>query len=201
MPKKISKEMIIKIRTSVLNGKTKYSIAKELGIGITTVYRHTKDILYQKQSSFDEYTIKKIRNEVLMGKSKYQIAKENGLKFGAVYYHTQDLPNKVFRKEGIQGEVLDLLKELLNYGYVFSTGKNGKQIRRLKKYLPMIQRSQIDGRSIYYLLDKNKAALNALIQNKRSRVYSYQELKEISNVFDVKLSNKEKKSVLSQKYR
>ena len=40
----------------------------------------------------------------------YQIAKDRGLRFGVVYYHTQDLPNHVYREEGIQGEVLDLLR-------------------------------------------------------------------------------------------
>lgn len=85
------------------------------------------------------------------------------------------------------------------YQYFASTGKTARQIRRLKKYLPMIQRSQFNGRSVYYLLDKNKTALNALIQKKKSKVYSFQELTEISNIFNVKLSKNEKKSVLSHK--
>jgi len=65
----------------------------------------------------------------------------------------------------------------------------------------MIKRSQVDGRSIYYLSDKNKIALTSMIRQKKSKVFSYKKLAEISNVFDVKLSKNEKKSVLSQKQR
>ena len=137
-------------------------------------------------------TIQKIREEVLKGKSKYQIAKEMGLNFGRVYYHTLDLPNHVYREEGIQGKVLDLLKELLKNGYVISTEDNTQQLRRLQKYLPMIQRSQIDRRAVYYLSDKNKVALQSMIQLKKSKVFSYQELANMSCVFDAHLSKKER---------
>ena len=65
----------------------------------------------------------------------------------------------------------------------------------------MIQRSQVDRRAVYYLSDKNKIALQSMIHQKKSKIFSYQELTEISNVFDVKLSKKDKKRVLSQKKR
>ena len=158
------KEMIRKLREEVLKGKSKYSVAKELGIGSTTVYRHAMDIPSLEQNKpLSQEKIQKIREEVLRGKSKYQIAKELGLNFGRVYYHTFDLPNHVYREEGIQGKALDLLKELLKNGYIVSTEDNTQRLRRLQKYLPMIQRSQVDRRDVYYLSDKNKMALRSII--------------------------------------
>lgn len=38
-----------------------------------------------------------------------------------------------------------------------------------------------------------------MIQSRKSKIFSYQELSSMSKVFDVKLSKKDKKSILSQK--
>jgi hypothetical protein len=65
----------------------------------------------------------------------------------------------------------------------------------------MIERAEIKRRSVYYLSDKNKVALQSMIQSKKSKIFSYQELSRMSKVFDVKLNKNEKKSVLSQKQR
>jgi hypothetical protein len=56
----------------------------------------------------------------------------------------------------------------------------------------MIQLTQIDGQSIYYLSDKNKNALQAIIALKKSRILCYRELKSITKVFGVDLSKDEK---------
>jgi hypothetical protein len=200
MTGQLSKEVIRKIRELALCGKSKQCIAKELGIGLSTVYKFAKGIPSpKKEGQFSEELIQGIREEVLRGKSKYKIAKERGLKFGAVYYYTQDLPNHVYREEGLVGKTLDLLKELLKEGYVVSTRENTHQLRRLKRYLPMIQRSQIGGGAVYYLDDKNKIALKSIIQHRKSKIFCYQEIAEISNVFDVNLSKKEKLSLFGKK--
>ena len=44
MSKRIAKETIKQIRTEVLNGKSKYQVAKEHGLNQKTVYYHTRDI-------------------------------------------------------------------------------------------------------------------------------------------------------------
>ena len=200
MTEPLPKEIIRKSREFVLCGRSKQCVAKELGIGLSTVYKYTKDIpSAKKKSQFSKEFIQQIREEVIQGKSKYQIAKDRGLKFGAVYYHTRDLPNQVYREEGLVGKTLELLKELLKEGYVVSTGENTHRLRRLKRYLPMIQRSQVGRGAVYYLSDKNKIALQSMIQRKNSKIFSYQELSTISKVFDVKLSKKERKIVLSLK--
>ena len=199
MVEPLPKEIIQKARELVLCGNSKYSVAKQLGIGITTIYKHTSDIPGNKHNKLDKITIQKIREEVLNGKSKYQIAKDMGLRFGVVYYHTQDLPHHMYREEGVQGDVLDLLKQLMKDGYVLSTSKNSVRLRRLKKSFPMVKRAEVNKRTVYYLADKNKKALQSIVDLKKSKIFSYQELSSMSRILDVKLSKKEKKSILSHK--
>ena len=153
MSRPLPKEIIRKARELILCGKSKQCVAKELGIGFSTVYKYTKDIPNaRRDGQFSRELIQQIREEVLAGRSKYQIAKDRGLKFGAVYYYTQDLPNQVYREEGLVGKTLVLLKELLKEGYVVSTGENTHRLRRLKKYLPMIQRSQFGRGAVFIIL-------------------------------------------------
>ena len=50
----------------------------------------------------------------------------------------------------VEGESLDLLKELLQNGYIH-TGKNRNKLRFLQRVFPVIKRSEFKNRSIYYL--------------------------------------------------
>ncbi len=201
MTEPLSKEVIRKIRELALCGMSKKLIAEELGIGLSTVFKFAKGIhAPKKDGQFSEKLIQEIREEVLKGKSKYQIAKERDLKFGGVYYHTKDLPNHMYPERGLVGKTLDLLKELLKEGYVVSIRENTHRLRRLQRYLPMIKRSQVGREAVFYLDDKNKIALKSIIQHSKSKIFCYQELAEISNVFDVNLSKKEKLSLLGKKH-
>lgn len=137
-------------------------------------------------------TIQKIREEILKGKSKYKVAKEMGLSEFVVYSHTADLPSIDIREPCIKGKSLELLHQLLEEGYIHSNINTQYTLRKLRKYLPMIQRTQVEGKAIYYLSDKNKSALQAMMKTKHSRVISYQELKSITKVFGVNLDNGEK---------
>ena len=62
----------------------------------------------------------------------------------------------------------------------------------------MIKRANYKGRSLYFLDDYNKTALQAMINHKESRVIDYNDLSNVSKIFDVKLSSKEKK-ILNQR--
>lgn len=100
----------------------------------------------------------------------------------------------------IRGNTLKVLKTLLTEGYVDSNTKNSSNLRTLQKHFKEIKRTQIDGKkTIYYLEDKNKKALKSIIENEGSKVISYHELANMSNVFDVNRSKKDKKTILSQK--
>lgn len=62
----------------------------------------------------------------------------------------------------------------------------------------MIQRSQIQGKAIYYLDDKNKVALQEMILRNSSKIIEYQELSQLSKIFNVKLSRDEKTTFLGK---
>jgi hypothetical protein len=136
--------------------------------------------------------IQRIREEVLKGKTKYHVAKEMGINESVVRSHTRDLPSLNRGEPNIKGKAVDLLKQLLEVGYVHSTNENYLALQRLRSILPMIQQTRIDYKRVYYLSDKNKIALQAMITRNKSRIISYQELKSISKVFGVNLSREEK---------
>lgn len=92
----------------------------------------------------------------------------------------------------IKGKAVDLLKQLLEVGYVHSTTENYLALQRLRRILPMIQLTRIDYKPVYYLSDKNKIVLQAIIRLNKSRVISYQELKSVSKAFGVDLSKEAK---------
>jgi hypothetical protein len=136
--------------------------------------------------------IQKMREEVLKGKTKYRVAKEMGLSEALVYSHTSDLPSVILGEPCIRGKTFDLLKQLLDVGYVSSTKENYQSLQRIKRFLPMIQHTRIDYQRVYYLSDRNKIALQAMISQKKTRVLSYQELKSFTRMFGVDLSCDEK---------
>lgn len=140
--------------------------------------------------------IQKIREEVLKGKSKYRVAKDMNLSEFIVYSHTSDLPSINLREPCIRGKSLEILQQLLQEGYVHSNIDTYNVLRKLRRYLPMIQRTQIEGKAIYYLSDKNKIALQAMIKTKHSKIISYQELKSITKVFGVNLDTIEKERIV-----
>lgn len=136
--------------------------------------------------------IQRMREEVLSGKTKYHVAKEIGINESVVRSHTRDLPSVKRGEPYIKGKAFDLLKQLLEVGYVHSTNENYQALQRLRRFLPMIQHTRIDYKGVYYLSDKNKDALQAMISLNKSRIISYQELKSITKVFGVNLSRDEK---------
>ncbi|MFO7677755.1 MAG: hypothetical protein R6V50_05175 [Thermoplasmatota archaeon] len=142
--------------------------------------------------------IEKIRKEVLNGKSKYGVAKELGLSDSIVYYHTRDIPSKSPGRSEIRGKTLDLLKQLLQDGYVYGQRHTSSQFRTLRKHFPVIKRAEFDKRTVFFLEDKNKAALSAMISQKKSRVISYRDISNISKVFNVGLKMNEKHQLLGR---
>jgi len=125
-------------------------------------------------------------SEELINKIRYYVKKYNS---------KRDTANKLGLSydTGIYGKTLDLLKELMWNGYAFSSGKYGlKEYIKLKEYFPQIRRTKMYGRMIYYLDGKSKIAVNAILEVSNKKVMSYQELKQITKVFDTKLSKEEK---------
>ncbi len=135
-----------------------------------------------------------LRKEVLSGKSNYQVARELSISETTVRNHTKDIARPKNIGPCIKKEQFELFKQLLKNGYVYTNG-NRNRLRGLQKHFPMIKRANYKGRSLYFLEDYSKTALNAMIKQKESRVISYHDLSNMSRIFDVKLSSKEKKNV------
>ncbi len=144
--------------------------------------------------------IQQIREEILKGKSKFQVAKEMHLHPTTVYEHTKDLPNKYHREPYISGKPLDLLKQLLEKGYVY-TEENRNALRALQRYFPQIIRSQFKNKSCYYLEDKNKLALLEMMKQNTSRIISYQDLERASEVFNTDIEIYEKRMSLGKTHK
>lgn len=142
-------------------------------------------------------TIEKIRREFLRGKPKCQVAEEFGISVSTVYKYTKDIARPRMKGPYIRGKQLELLKQLLRDGYVY-TSNNRNHLRGLQKHFPMIKRAQFKNRSIYYLEDKSNAALQEMIKQNASRVINYHDLSKLSNVFNIKLSQNEKKEILNK---
>jgi hypothetical protein len=114
-----------------------------------------------------------------------------------VYEHTKDLPNKYKQEPHISGKPLELLKELLEKGYVY-TEENRNALRALQRYFPSIKRSQFQNKSCYYLEDKSKLALLELMKQNTSRIISFQDLAKVSQVFHADIKIYEKRSFLGK---
>jgi hypothetical protein len=136
--------------------------------------------------------IELIRKEVLSGKSNYYVARKLGISETTVRNHTKDIARPKDIGQCIKKEQFDLFKKILKQGYVY-TDSNRNRLRGLQKHFPMIKRANYKGCSLYFLEDYSKIALNAMIHQKESRILSYHDLSNMSRIFDLKLSKKDKK--------
>jgi len=134
--------------------------------------------------------IEKIRYYVIKYNSKINAANKLGLSYDTVLFYTKDIRLKSRKKGidyfGIYGKSLDLLKELIENGYAFSSKKyNTAHYVKLKKYFPDIRRTKMYGKMIYFLDDKSKTATEAFLKTLNKKVMSYQELKQVEKVFNI----------------
>jgi len=167
MSEVLSDEQIQEIRKYVKKYNSKIDVANKFALSYTTVLFYTRDIRIKRS---------KIRHNVI---------KRTPMKM--TYNHSR----------GISGRPLSLLKKLVKNGYALSSeGYSLKEYIRLKKDFPQIRRTKMYGRMIYYLDDKSEAAAEALINVTNKKVMSYQELKQVTKVFDNNLKKCEKKQYL-----
>jgi hypothetical protein len=163
--KPLSEETKAFIRVQVLNGKSKSQVAKDFNLSFRTVWEYTKDI----HKVISKETKDRIRLEVLSGKSKYRVAKEMGLNYKTVMKHTKDLSSASRSDPHIYGKSFDLLKQLLTTGVVYSNSETRQVMRTMKRHLPMIHSSHYKHKAVYYLDDKNKKALQSLLDMDHSK--------------------------------
>lgn len=197
--KPISKETKALIRELVLNGKSKTQVARDFNITFRTVWNHTSDIRTQKVLS--KKLKDRIRDDIKNGKSKSQTAREYNISTTTVFKIAKELPNAPSGWSGIRGKTLNLLQEIVSKGYASSScGYVQQRYMVLRKYFPTICRTTIYGKTIFYLKGKEDVAVRAFLENTRKKIISYQELKQITEVFAVDLSKKEKEAFLFKKH-
>ncbi len=99
----------------------------------------------------------------------------------------------------VQDKKLELMKDLLRDGYALSSKKySTNEYKKLKEFFPSICKAKMYNRVTFYLKDKKDAAARALIEKSERKIISYQELKQVTNVFHAELCIKEKRSVISK---
>ena len=134
-----------------------------------------------------------ITRKIKSGKSKYQTAKELNLPPYAVYKIAKNLPSRPCGWPGIRGGTLELLQELLTEGYAMHPCYDIKQrYKVLKKNFPTVCKVKMYGKNIFFLEDKADKAARVFLENINKKIISYQELKQITKVFGVNLTQKEK---------
>jgi hypothetical protein len=140
-----------------------------------------------------------ITRKIKSGKSKYQTAQELNLRKDTVYTYAKNLPSKPCGWPGIRGGTLKLLQELLTKGYAIHSCSNLKQrYQILRKYFPKVCKVKMYGRNIFFIEDKKDVAARAFLENINKKIISYQELKQVTKVFNTNLSKTEKQTFLGR---
>ncbi len=140
-----------------------------------------------------------ITRKIRSGKSKYETALELGIPYHTVCKTAKHLRSHRYGRSGIRGQTLEMLQELVTDGYAFCTpGSDTQKYHTLKKYFPTIQKVSTHGKSILFLEDKADIATRTFLKEINRKIISYQELKQITKIFDVKLSRKEKNDFLGR---
>jgi len=195
--KLISKETKALIREQVLSGKSKSQVARDLNLSFRTIWNHTQDIHTQK--GIPKETKERIRKEVISGKSKYRVAMEYNISFTTIYGITKDLQGKSNGWSGIRGKTLNMLQELVAKGYVAPTGEYvHQQFLTLRKHFPTVYRISIYHEQIFLLKGREDDALRAFLEKVNKKIISYQELRQVTDVFHVSLSKREKDAFLGR---
>ncbi len=174
------------------------TINKKVEVLNIFLYRFLHSSMMRRQLT--KNNIQRMREAVLKGKSKFQVSREMHLHPTTVYEYTKDLPNKYKREPYISGKPLELLKQLLEKGYVY-TEENRNALRALQRYFPQIKRSQFKNKSCYYLEDKIKLALLEMMKQNTSRIISYQDLARASEVFNTDIEIYEKRMSLGKPHK
>ncbi|UCF11955.1 MAG: hypothetical protein JSW06_07915 [Thermoplasmatales archaeon] len=140
-----------------------------------------------------------ITRKIMGGKSKYQTAKELGLSTTTVYHIAKSFPSRPYGSPGIRGGTLKLLQDIVLNGCAFySHGDSGQKYQMLKKYFPSVCKIKMYNRTIFFLEDKKDVAARAFLENINRKIISYQELKQVTKIFDINLTRKEKLDFLGR---
>jgi len=183
------------IRGEVEKGKSKLQVSREFEIPYKKVLKLTKDIKSNRGIPID--LREKIREEVNNGTSKRQVAIQFELTEKTVSYHTRDICLRPFKNLRVHDRKLELMKDLLRDGYALASDKyHTPEYNEMRIHFPSICKVKMYDRVIFYLEDKKHIATRAFLDNSKRKIISFQELKQVTKVFDTKLDMKEKRQII-----
>lgn len=182
------------ITRKIKNGKSKIQISKELGIKYNLVKKYTRDT--PRRHIHTKKEIKKIRKLVKEVGVKSEVARRLGIPYHRVIDYTRDI--KVKNKTLFGGKTMGVLQELMENGYAYITDGKATNVHILKKYFPKIQMTRAKGRRIAFLPERKEDAMKALLGKIKKKVWSYQELKRVTKLFNADLTRQEKQRYIGK---
>jgi hypothetical protein len=179
-------------------------VSRNLNISYAKVKRFSKDLIglnkKNKRILLSKSKIQKIRNEIKNGKTKMQVSRDLNISPKLIYYHTLDIITGHPHDIGIGGNTLKLLQKIMNNGYA----KPSKEYQhnhylKLRSKFQNIRRVEMYGKIIYFIQENSDYAMRVFLEDLNKKIISHQELQQIINVFDGKISKKEKKKYVKNK--
>jgi len=186
-------EVIQNIRKGVNEGKTKLQISKELGINYGIVRKYAKDT--KRRRVYTAQDIQRMRELVKETNNKAEVARQMNIPYDTVLKYTLDIKvkNKTFGEK-----TWNLLREIMEKGYVHLNNGKTTKIYMLRKHFPSIQMARVKGKSIAFLPDRKEEAMRAMLQKFDKKVWSYYEVKQVTKLFDADLKREEKQKLVEK---
>lgn len=200
-----SPEFIKQIRDNVKKYNSKSKTARVLDVSYGVVRWYTQDIRIGSGITLEVRD--NIRKEILSGRSRHEVSQEFNVSYQTVLKLTKDIPSNHFHSNKgehnqlgfIRGRTLDILKDLLKDGYYICNSSDIDSYHKLKQYFSMIYKVKSHGKIILFLEDKSNIAAKTLLETINKKIMSYQELKQVTNLFDTDLTKREKQRFIGKK--
>ena len=90
------------------------------------------------------------------------------------------------------------IKNMLKDGYHLCIPGDTNRYHTLRKYFPTVYKVNSFSKTILFLEDKSNMVAKALLEISNKKIMSYQELKQITKVFDAKFENKDKEKFIER---
>lgn len=194
-------EIVQSIKKELEKNKTKSQVAHDLKIDYQLVRKHSKYIHLNIESNQNNKTARKYTPEFIrqireltreLG-VKAEVARRLNIPYHMVVKLTKDIG---VRNRTTLGETaMELLKEIINKGYVHLNDGKSTYIYILRKHFPKIEMARYKGKSVAYLPEHKDDAARAMIEKMGKKVWSYQELRAVTKLFDSDLTKREKTGI------
>lgn len=143
----------------------------------------------RKRTTITDGMERKMREMVESGVSRHEVARELGVSHPAVERRTLNLPSHEHRRgRSIRGWTLEFLQKISGDGFLV-TGPEAENrflrcYRTLRQYIP-VRRVQADGRSVYFLVGRERDAFRAFVEARNTKSISYRRLCSLMPLFGI----------------